>query len=665
MQFDTVLIANRGEIAIRIIRTAKALGLKTVAVCSEPEASAPHVNCADAAVLIGAGPATESYLNGDNIIRVAQECGAQAIHPGYGFLSENADFARAVAGAGLVFVGPHPDAILKMGNKAEAKRLMTASNLPCIPGYDAGQSEKSLANAAKVIGYPVLIKATSGGGGRGMRLVNDGSEFSAALQSARQEAAKAFGSDQVMIEKALSGIRHVEVQIVADQQGNVIHLGERDCSIQRRYQKLIEESPSPAVTPDLRKKLGAAAITAARAVNYQGAGTVEFLLDDRGDWYFLEMNTRLQVEHPVTECVTGLDLVALQFSVANGDPLPVRQQDVCLSGHAIEARLCAEDPASNFLPATGNISLWQPAQTPGLRVDAGIVTGGEVLPFYDSMLAKVIAYADDRETARARLIEGLTETVLLGVSNNKAFLIDLLQSTEFTEGTATTDLMETSYPQGFDPPEVSPLQISIAAVLKAALAQQMSQRRSGYSDGSLLGWSSAAPLPVPMPLVSDSHGFDASVTIQGAEFLVAVDGEERAITIVSLEDTGADLTVDSAQIKVRFALSADGCLDVSFGQFSSTFHPPSIVSNDQQIGDNRVVAPMPGQVVDILVSEGQSVQRGDTIAILEAMKLQHRILANVDGTVASVTVAKGDQLRSGDAVIQLEESKNMTKNPRG
>ncbi|MEM8660689.1 MAG: biotin carboxylase N-terminal domain-containing protein, partial [Pseudomonadota bacterium] len=400
-QFTSVLIANRGEIACRVIRTAKAQGYRTVAVYSEADASAPHIKLADEAVCIGPSPVNESYLVQDNILKAAASSGAGAVHPGYGFLSENADFARACEAAGLVFIGPSADAIHLMGNKAEAKRRMIEADVPCVPGYEGeDQSDATLLAEGERIGPPLMVKAAAGGGGRGMRLVHDIEELGNAIQLARAEAESAFGSGELILEKAIIRPRHVELQVFADSQGNTVHLGERDCSVQRRHQKVVEEAPCPVMTDSLREQMGAAAVAAAQSINYRGAGTVEFLLDEQGEFYFLEMNTRLQVEHPVTELITGLDLVALQLQVAQGEPLGFDQSDVELQGHAIEVRLYTEDPAQDFLPTSGPIDLWAPPAGTGVRVDDGIATGQEISPFYDPMVAKIIASGPTREIAR-------------------------------------------------------------------------------------------------------------------------------------------------------------------------------------------------------------------------------------------------------------------------
>ncbi|MBT4211592.1 MAG: ATP-grasp domain-containing protein, partial [Porticoccaceae bacterium] len=437
--FNSILIANRGEIACRVIRTAKKLGYRTVAVYSDADAGAPHVHLADDAVRIGPGPVGESYLVPELILQAAASSGAESIHPGYGFLSENAAFAEAVESAGLVFIGPTREAIDVMGNKAESKRRMIEAGVPCVPGYEGhDQSDDVLLAEGLKIDLPLMVKAAAGGGGRGMRLVHEQADLANAIKLARAEAEGAFGSGELILEKAIIKPRHVEIQVFADTMGNTVHLGERDCSVQRRHQKVVEEAPCPVMTPELREKMGQSAIDAAKSVNYRGAGTVEFLLDDSGFFYFLEMNTRLQVEHPVTELITGLDLVALQIKVAQGEPLGLSQDDINLEGHAIEVRLYTEDPSQDFLPASGPVDLWAPASGVGVRVDGGISTGQAISPFYDPMVAKVIGYGPTREAARLRLIGALKETVLFGTPNNKDFLIQCLEKQPFIDGAATT-----------------------------------------------------------------------------------------------------------------------------------------------------------------------------------------------------------------------------------
>ncbi len=444
--FSRILIANRGEIACRIIETAKRLDIQTVAVYSEADANARHTRMADEAILIGPPPATDSYLSIAKIVEAARKSGAEAIHPGYGFLSENADFARACADAGIVFIGPDPDTIALMGNKAAAKRYMIAAGVPCIPGYEAeDQSDNALIAAAEGIGFPIMVKAAAGGGGRGMRLVAKPEKLLKALKTARSEAERSFGSPELILEKAIIEPRHIEIQVFGDNHGNAVHMFERDCSIQRRHQKVIEEAPSPAVSAELRDKMGTTAATAAKTIGYSGAGTFEFLLDREGDFYFLEMNTRLQVEHPVTECITGLDLVEWQLRVAAGEPLPLTQEKISLKGHAIEARLYAEDPEKKFLPRVGVLNKWRPAEGIGIRTDHGLVDGYEVTPYYDAMIAKVIGFGETRAAAQANIIRALDSTVDDGLVTNRHFLKECVSHPAFTDGNATTGFIDSYF----------------------------------------------------------------------------------------------------------------------------------------------------------------------------------------------------------------------------
>ena len=437
--FSKILIANRGEIAVRVIRSAQSLGYRTVAVFSEADQNAPHVSAADEAICIGAAAVGESYLVADKLIAAAQKTGADAIHPGYGFLSENSAFAKACVDANITFIGPRPDAIDLMGSKRQSKIAMIAAGVPCIPGYEgADQSDVVLKNAAIEIGMPVMLKASAGGGGRGMRLVTDANDLDELIKSARSEALNAFGSGELIIEKAVMQPRHIEIQVFADTFGNTVYLGERDCSVQRRHQKVVEEAPSPFVNPEMRQAMGEAAVNAAKSCNYVGAGTVEFLADSEGNFYFLEMNTRLQVEHPVTELITGLDLVAMQLRVAAGDKLSISQEDVTLTGHAMEVRLYAEDPGANFIPQTGLLNLWQPASGDCVRIDSGIKQGQVVSSHYDPMLAKIIAYGENREEARRRLVRAVEDSHLLGIKDNRAFLAAILGNKTFIDGEATT-----------------------------------------------------------------------------------------------------------------------------------------------------------------------------------------------------------------------------------
>ena len=536
----SLLVANRGEVALRIMRTAKAQGIATVAVYTDADQDSPHRHFADRAVNIGEGPAGESYLSIETILRAARESGADAIHPGYGFLSERADFAEAVAATGLTFVGPPAKAIDAMGNKAAAKRLMLAANVPCVPGYEGeDQSDARFIEAAADIGFPVMVKAAAGGGGRGMRLVHDPADLPEALTLARDEARNAFGSDELILEKAVIRPRHVEVQVFADSQGNTIHLGERDCSVQRRHQKVVEEAPCPIMTPELRARMGEAAVNAARAVDYVGAGTVEFLLDESGAFYFLEMNTRLQVEHPVTELITGLDLVALQLDVAAGKPLPLTQDDVRLTGHAIEVRLYAEDPANDFLPAAGTVDVWREGAGPGVRIDGGINQGQTISPFYDPMVAKVMAHGPDRESARKRLVDGLRDTALFGPSNNRDFLIAVLSDDTFAAGEATTAFLdEVALDEGYRRGP-TPEQLALAAVLDIDRSARAAVAANGYLNDELLGWSSTG-------VARSHHGFDL-----GEEPVwVQVETHNDGRRVATCGDVSVVITEDACQYRL-------------------------------------------------------------------------------------------------------------------
>ncbi|MDO9322242.1 MAG: acetyl-CoA carboxylase biotin carboxylase subunit, partial [Pseudomonas sp.] len=491
--FNKILIANRGEIACRVMRTAKELGYRTVAVYSEADAGARHVQVADEAVCIGPAQVNQSYLVIDNIIAAAKKTGADAIHPGYGFLSENAEFARACEAAGIVFIGPTVEAIHLMGSKRLSKIAMLAAGVPCIPGYEGeAQDEDSLIREAGRIGYPLMIKASAGGGGRGMRLVHESSELATQLRTARSEAQNAFGSGELILERAVIKPRHVEIQVFGDQLGNIVYLGERDCSVQRRHQKVVEEAPCPVMTPQLRKAMGEAAVKAAASVNYVGAGTVEFLLDQSGEFFFLEMNTRLQVEHPVTELITGQDLVAWQIRAAAGQPLPLKQDEIRLTGHAMEVRLYAEDAAHNFLPQTGRVLRWEPELLDGIRIDHGLVEGQEVSPFYDPMLAKIIAYGATRDEARRKLVRAVEECVLLGVNGNQRFLANLLAHPEFAAGNATTAFIGEHF---HSDPSLSPQPpaASELAIAAALLYQESANARA--HQGELAGWRSAGSAP--------------------------------------------------------------------------------------------------------------------------------------------------------------------------
>ncbi|MDG2307823.1 MAG: acetyl-CoA carboxylase biotin carboxylase subunit [Candidatus Binatia bacterium] len=657
--FSTLLVANRGEIALRIMRTAHAQGLRTVAVYSDADADAPHVKYADDAVHIGPSPVGESYLVAEKILNAAKASGAEAIHPGYGFLSENAAFARAVEAAGLTFVGPPANAIDVMGDKARAKRAMIEAGVPCVPGYQGeDQSDERLIVEADGIGFPVMVKAAAGGGGRGMRLVPSADRLGSALKRARSEAERAFGSGELILEKAIVRPRHVEVQVFADGHGNTIHLGERDCSVQRRHQKVIEEAPCPVMTPALRDAMGSAATHAARAVDYRGAGTVEFLLDEGGGFYFLEMNTRLQVEHPVTEMVTGLDLVAMQLQVARGAALDVTQEEVRLDGHAIEVRFYTEDPEASFLPSTGPILLWHPPGGDGIRVDGGIKTGGEVSPFYDAMVAKIVAHGATREDARRRLIRALERTSLFGPKTNRDFLIDALGQPAFAAGDATTAFIEETYGKsGFESGEIPASAHAAAAAIQRNLARERARAEALAISPELLEWSSAGVLEsvVQYEIGENRVTIPVESYADGAYDVRVADSAFR-IAITTLRSETAHVIIDGRGVDAIFHEDRQRTLHVSFGPRSYVFTDLSAATStgEDTAASGRVVAPMHGRLLQILVSEGQAVKKGDRLAILEAMKMQHEILAEVDGSVTTISAKAETQIGAGDLLLEIE-----------
>jgi len=659
--FASVLVANRGEIALRVLRTARAMGYRTLAVYSEADAAAPHVRAADDAACIGPAPAGQSYLSAEAILRAARDLGADAIHPGYGFLSENADFAASCKKAGLVFIGPEPDAIALMGNKAEAKRRMIKAGVPCVPGYEGkDQTPQALITAAQTIGYPLMVKAAAGGGGRGMRLVKKADTLPKALEAARSEAQNAFGSGELILEKAILRPRHVEVQVLADAFGNTVHLGERDCSVQRRHQKVIEEAPCPVMTPDLRDAMGSAAVEAARTIGYRGVGTVEFLLDDQGAFYFLEMNTRLQVEHPVTEMITGLDLVALQLQVAEGHPLPLAQDDLKLDGHAIEARLYAEDPATSFMPRTGRISLWDPAPAEGVRYDVAAETGQEVSPFYDPMIGKVIAWGPTRETARRRLVGALKDSLVFGLTTNKRFLVDVLQAPRFIEGAATTAFIEETFDKSdLADPVAGFTDAACAAALLYRCERDASHTRSIGVPAELLDWGSGGPLATRYVMVCGDVVQDLVITPQrNGRFLVTGDDASTEIEVLDRGPTRALLRVAGSRTEVGYLWDAPGALTLSCDGIVHAFQNSIAVpvAHLDAAGSGEITSPMPGLVLEVAVAAGAMVARGDILAVIEAMKMQHEIRAQVDGVVQDVAATVGAQVSAGERLLNIEVS---------
>ncbi len=658
MKINKLLIANRGEIACRIIRSAQAMGIRTVAVYSEADRHAVHTGMADEAVHIGPASVAESYLRIDRIIEAARETGADAVHPGYGFLSENTDFAAVCDDAGIIFVGPSAHAISLMGDKAKAKRAMIKAGVPCVPGYQGeDQSSEALITEATSIGYPLMIKAAAGGGGRGMRLVQDAAKLEQAIEAARSEAINAFGSGELILEKAIMRPRHVELQVFGDSQGNLVYLGERDCSVQRRHQKVIEEAPCPIMTPELRQAMGEAAVSAAKAVDYVGAGTVEFLLADDMSFYFLEMNTRLQVEHPVTEAVTGLDLVELQLKVASGEPLGFSQDDVWLTGHAIEVRLYAEDPENDFLPSTGQIDAWFEPHGTGIRVDGGIATGGEVSPFYDPMLAKVIACGRDRQEARSRLIDALSRSALVGLRTNRDFLIDALKREVFAQGEATTAFIEDEYGEAGFRKAPKPEDLALAAVTQYRLRARGALSESLGVNAELLNWSSAAPLESVS--IYRTEAGDRTVTVRPCDenrYLVHIDSDFSCeCSIASEEAQSLDVQIGHTRQHLLFHATDDKTLSLATHDMQFTVRDIAAgEALEDTAGDGIVTAPMHGQLLELLVAEGDEVTKGQRLAVLEAMKMQHEIIAEVDGKVSVVHAVANTQIALGSLIMEIE-----------
>jgi geranyl-CoA carboxylase alpha subunit len=651
--FNKVLIANRGEIACRVLHSVHALGYRSVAVYSAADADARHVQLADEAVCIGPAPAQQSYLSVDAIIAAAGRTGADAIHPGYGFLSENAAFARACEQAGIVFIGPSAEAIELMGSKRLAKLAMGDAGVPCIPGYEgAEQDDATLSREAQRIGYPLMVKASAGGGGRGMRLVQHPDELLAQLRTARSEAQNAFGSGELILERALIQPRHVEIQVFGDSHGNLVHLGERDCSVQRRHQKVVEESPCPLMTTELRQAMGEAAIKAAASVDYVGAGTVEFLLDASGAFYFLEMNTRLQVEHPVTELVTGQDLVAWQLRVAAGQPLPLEQAQIQLQGHAMEVRLYAENPAQGFLPQTGNVLRWEPAQDEGIRVDHGLLEGQAVSPFYDPMLAKIIAHGATRDEARRKLLRAVEDCVLLGVNGNQRFLANLLRHPQFAAGNATTAFITEHFA---DDPSLAP-QAPTPAQLASAVALLFQARAQ---QSRLRGWSNALGVPSRFLLqhAEHTHGVELRVLEAGAQPLLEarVGSERLTLRLLAFDDRRACLELDGIRRRLAYHLDGDRLWlhgpDGHLELLEISQQPAGSIST---VGCGAVKAPMDGAIVEVLVNEGERVAKGTLLLVLEAMKMEHPLKATIDGVVGRVAVSKGEQVKNRQLLVDIE-----------
>lgn len=633
--FKKILIANRGEIACRIIKTSKNMGVETVAVYSDADRDALHVKMADQSIYIGPSPASESYLAIEKLVAAALESGAEAIHPGYGFLSENADFCRQCGKHDITFIGPPLEAIMSMGSKSAAKKIMAKAGVPLIPGYHGdNQDPKTLKKEADSLGYPVLLKAAAGGGGKGMRAVQTEADFDQALDAAKREAMSSFDDDIMLVEKLVLQPRHVEIQVFCDSHQNAVYLFERDCSLQRRHQKVIEEAPAPGMTEKLRQKMGEAAIKAAQAISYEGAGTVEFLLDSRGEFFFMEMNTRLQVEHPVTEMITGQDLVAWQLSVAAGEPLPCTQNELSITGHAFEARIYAEDPNHDFLPATGTLKVLNPpAENNYVRVDTGVVEGDKVSIYYDPMIAKLIVWGNDRAQALNRLTDALAEYRVTGVTTNIGFLYNLATSSAFRGSAVDTSFIEQNHDEIFrlrdaDIEYAAPLAASAVMNLRQGQAVKTAQRSSDPNSP----WHLTTSWGLPKPMLG--------LQIQQSErYIAASNLTNLSNSKLMVTDEGFDLFTPE-------------------GYFNCSEIKPDLGMDNQNAVNGSLKAPMHGSVVDLLVDVGDMVKKGDTLVVMEAMKMEHTIVAPANGTVSEFFFEKGTLVES-DAILLAFEANDL------
>ena len=671
--FTKILIANRGEIACRVAATARRMGIRTVAVYSDADAHAAHVQACDEAVHIGGPAPRNSYLQADRILAAALATGAQAVHPGYGFMSENEDFAQACAKAGVVFIGPPASAIAAMGSKSAAKALMEKANVPLVPGYHGDKQDPAfLKEQADRMGYPVLIKASAGGGGKGMRAVQASADFEAALASCKREALASFGDDHVLVERYVTRPRHIEIQVFGDTHGNYVHLFERDCSVQRRHQKVLEEAPAPGMTGERRAEMGAAAIAAARSVGYVGAGTVEFIAEQSGQFYFMEMNTRLQVEHPVTEAITGLDLVEWQLRVAAGEPLPKQQHELAIRGHAIEARICAENPANQFLPATGKMNVYRTPtsnafQVAPVRVDSGVREGDEITPYYDSMIAKLIVWGHNREQALAQLDAALSEMHITGLTNNVAFLRRIVSSQAFSKADLDTALIEREREHLFAAPDQGPAATSwtVAAIMARQMADE-AQHTSGQQDAwnQHDGWRVHGMARRHLQLDIEGQRLTAVLSYVAAdqfELQVNPAGPDTAsaasqtLRIRRLSSDRFELNLGAQRRTV--SVYRDGAQFHVFapqGQVQARLIDPLAHAGDDHSGSGKLTALMPGRVVALLVQAGQAVQAGQPVAVTEAMKMEHTLNAPADGVVTEVLCAVGDQVPEGAELLRIE-----------
>ena len=667
----TLLVANRGEIAVRVIRTARAMGWRTIAVYSDADVDAVHCQAADSSVYLGGPRAADSYLNVDAIIDAAHQSNANFVHPGYGFLSESVELVHACEAANLTFVGPSERAIEVMGNKAVSKRLLLESDVaPCIPGYQGlDQSDTTLIKEATTIGFPVLIKAAAGGGGKGMRIAEDEQSMTQALELARSEAKNAFGSDELILEKQLIDVRHVEIQVFSDSHGSHVHLWDRDCTVQRRHQKVIEEAPCPSLPESVRKQMGAVAVAIAKSIDYLGAGTVEFVVDNNNNFYFLEMNTRLQVEHPVTEMVTGYDLVEWQLRVAMGEPLPATQDQISCRGHAIEARLYAEDPNKNFLPAPGKVHKFYTSSN--ARTDSGIVSGQEITPFYDPMVAKVIAYGDSREQAQQRLVNALHDTAIFNGKNNKNFLLEILNSDQFVGQTTTTKWLDDSWQSTpIDTQTVVQAQMIAAVLLSAHKALKLRKRALDISQAMPLETLNTVP-----HIVQFSDNAKEAIAINHCEAgyhcsaVIAQDTNESSqqsqsesieltIELKEITETSYQITIAGKSHKGLMHIEGDRIwltVDGHDYQFQNQLTIVTMAAGGNSSG--IVTSPMHGNLLRVAVAVGDKVKINQTVAIVEAMKMEHELKAEIAGTVAEITAQESEKILSGQQILSIEPNK--------
>jgi propionyl-CoA carboxylase alpha chain len=660
--FNKILIANRGEIACRVIRTARRMGIATVAVYSDADAEAQHVRMADEAVGIGPAPAAESYLNIERIVEACRETGAEAVHPGYGFLSENPEFAGALAAAGVTFIGPGPEAIAAMGDKIESKKLARAAGISTVPGHlEIVPDAENAVAIARDIGYPVMIKASAGGGGRGMRIAASDIEVRDGFRGAASEAKSSFADDRIFIEKYIEDPRHIEIQVLGDSFGNIVHLGERECSIQRRHQKVVEEAPSPFLDRETRDEMGRQAVALARAVGYRSAGTVEFIVDQHRNFYFLEMNTRLQVEHPVTELVTGLDLVELMIRVAAGEPLPLTQKDVRLKGWAIETRIYAEDPRRNFLPSIGRLVRYLPPVGEGLRLDAGVAEGTEISVYYDPMIAKLVAFGPDRDTAIDRLRGALDEFYVSGVQHNIGFLAALAAKPRFRAGALSTNFIAEEFPGGFTAP-ADFVEADRMILLAAGLAHRRIRERETAIEGRLTG--APVDLAERAMVLLDENSHPVSVRPEGGAYRVEIEGESvlaatewqpgQPVLRVRVEEHVAAVQIERLP-GAAFRLVHGGVVRRAQVLSPRAAGLLALMPQKQTVDATRLVlSPMPGLLSSLVVAQGQEVKAGEPLAIVEAMKMENVLRAERDGRIARIRVSPGDSLAVDQVILEFE-----------